>query len=350
MLNNNNRAKRATVTIHDVARHAKVSSMTVSRVINGQPNVREALRQRVLESIKELDYTPNIAARSTRIGLGATRIGILFSNPSESYLSKIMVGSLEQSRKLGCQLIPEYCAGLSSQKKAVDRLVEAGVEGVILPPPLCDSESTVRMLTGLDIPVVALATARPLPEVSAVYIDDYRSAISITRHLIKLGHRKIAFVKGDPAHTPSECRLEGFLKAMDEAGLTVPENWIAPGRFTYKSGLAAAEMLLSGDETPTAILASNDDMAAAVISVAQGRGIRVPEELSVAGFDDTPIASIIWPDLTTIHQPITAMGSAAVSIIHKMVSDLRKGGALKPIHQRMTYKLVKRHSSGKALS
>jgi len=322
--------------------------MTVSRVINGQNNVREPLRQRVLESIKELDYTPNIAARSTRVGMGVTRVGILFSNPSESYLSKTMVGSLEQSRKLGCQLIPEYCAGITSQKKAVNRLVEAGVEGVILPPPLCDSEATVRMLTGLDIPVVALATAVPLAEVSAVYIDDYRSAIAITRHLIKLGHRKIAFVKGDPAHTPTQRRLDGFLKAMEEAGLAVPGHWIVPGRFTYKSGLAAAEKLLGGGELPTAILASNDDMAAAVVSMAQGRGIRVPEELSVGGFDDTPIASIIWPEMTTVHQPITAMGAAAVSIIHQMVTELRSGRAPRVVHQRMRYKLVKRGSTGPA--
>lgn len=347
-MSNNSRARRATVTIHDVARHAKVSAMTVSRVINGQANVREPLRQRVLESIEELDYTPNIAARSTRVGLGATRIGILFSNPSESYLSKTMVGSLEQSRKLGCQLIPEYCAGMASQKKAVNRLVDAGVEGVILPPPLCDSEPTVRMLTGLGIPVVALATAEPLEEVSAVYIDDFRSSVSITRHLIKLGHRKIAFVKGDPAHTPTRRRLDGFLKAMDEAGLPVPEHRIAPGRFTYKSGLAAAEKLLRGDDMPTAILASNDDMAAAIISVAQGRGIRVPEELSIGGFDDTPIASIIWPELTTVHQPITAMGAAAVSVIHQMVTEQRSGRAPRAVHQRMKYKLVKRDSTGPA--
>lgn len=337
------------VTIYDVAKHAEVSPMTVSRVINNNVPVRAHLRERVNASIKALNYTVNQAARSTRSRAAAMQIGILYSHPSASYLNEIMLGGLEQASKLGAQLILEKCSGLQSQKAAVKRLMDAGVHGVILPPPLCDSAPTVQMLTREGIPVLALATARPLPMVSAVRIDDFQGALTLTNHLTKLGHKRIGFIKGDPSHTPTEVRYEGFLKGLDDAGLPLNEDLVVQGQFTYRSGLEAGRKLLERADRPTAIFASNDDMAAGVMAVAHGLGIHVPEQLSICGFDDTPVASTIWPQLTTVHQPIVAMGKSAVATIVDKIREVRAEGAIgKPIRPLMKFTLMERESTGPA--
>lgn len=333
------------VTIHDVARHAGVSSMTVSRAINGTKYVRPALKEKVLASVKALNYTVNVAARSTRIGGGSVRIGILYSNPSASYLNEIMLGGLEQSSRLGSQMLVEKCSGLASQKTALAKLLASGVDGVILPPPLCDSRQTVNMLRAEGITAIALATARPMEEISSVRIDDYQGALAMTRHLIKLGHSDIGFIKGDPSHTPSELRYVGFLAAMEEAGYKVDPANVVPGMFTYRSGLTAGEKLLKRAKPPTAIFASNDDMAAAVMAIAHGLGLKVPEMLTVVGFDDTPVASTIWPALTTVHQPITALGRAAVAILVEQIKKQRDGETPPPMHHLMKFTLVERDSA-----
>ncbi|MFT4090344.1 MAG: LacI family DNA-binding transcriptional regulator [Asticcacaulis sp.] len=339
----------SSVTIYDVAKHAEVSPMTVSRVINNSVPVRPHLRDRVNASIKELNYTVNQAARSTRSGAASMQIGILYSHPSASYLNEVMLGGLEQASKLGAQLLLEKCSGLQSQKAAVNRLMEAGVDGVILPPPLCDSAPTVQMLTREGIPVLALATARPLPMVSAVRIDDFQGALTLTNHLTKLGHKRIGFIKGDPSHTPTEVRYEGFLKGLDDAGLPLIDDLVVQGQFTYKSGLEAGRKLLNREDRPTAIFASNDDMAAGVMAIAHGLGIHVPDQLSICGFDDTPVASTIWPQLTTVHQPIVAMGRSAVATIVEKIREVKAEGAIgKPIRQLMKFTLMDRESTGPA--
>lgn len=333
------------VTIYDVARHAGVSSMTVSRTINGKKYVRPELRNKVLASIKALDYSVNMAARSTRTGGADVRIGILYSNPSAAYLNEIMLGGLEQSGRSGSQLLLEKCGGLASQKAALNKLLVARVDGVILPPPLCDSRQTVNMLRSEGVIALALATARPMEEVSSVRIDDYQGALAMTRHLIKLGHTDIGFIKGDPSHTPSELRYVGFLAAMEEAGLKINSANVVPGMFTYRSGLAAGEKLLKRKDPPTAIFASNDDMAAAVMAIAHGQGIKVPEMLTVVGFDDTPVASTIWPALTTIHQPIVALGRTAVAVLTEQIKKHRAGEDAPPVHQLMKFSLIERDSA-----
>lgn len=341
-------AETRSATIHDVARHAGVSSMTVSRVINRTANVREPLREKVMASIKALDYTMNMAAHSTRSGNGTIRVGVLYSNPSAAYLNEVMLGGLEQSSRLGVTLLLETCQGLSSQRRAVRRLLDQDVDGVILPPPLCDTPTAIDMLRRAQIPVLAFASARPLASVSAVRIDDFRGAQMMTRHLIRLGHRRIGFIKGHPDHTPSGQRFAGFLRTMAEAGLKVDPDLVQPGLFTFESGLAAGEVLLKRANPPSAIFASNDDMAAAVIALAHGLHIRIPEEISIAGFDDTPLASTMWPQITTIHQPIVAMGRAAVTTIFEKVRDIRAGRQAQPRHLTMKCALIERASTGPA--
>jgi LacI family transcriptional regulator len=300
-------------TLYDVARLAGVSPMTASRVINGNTRVNEAARERVTSAIAKLKYEVNVAARAARVG--SLRIGLLYSNPSAAFLSAFLVGAMDRCSSSGAQLILEKCAGQSGWREAIDNLIASGVNGILLTPPLCDSGPVLKLLAELDMPAVAVATARPSKSTSAVRIDDYDGALSMVRHLISLGHRDIAFIKGDPKHTPAQLRYQAFLDAMAAAGLEVAPDRVAEGMFTYRSGLDAARGLLAQKNRPSAIFACNDDMAAAVVAVAHGLQLDVPADLAVCGFDDTPLATTIWPNLTTVHQPIGEMGKVAVELI-----------------------------------
>ena len=331
-------------TILDVAKRAGVSPMTASRVINRHPRVGADLRERVLEAAKALDYRPNLAGRSLR-NAGVSRIGVLYSNPSAAYLNQLMIGMLEEASHAGAQIMLETCAGMRSQRLAMKRLLDAGVDGVILPPPLCDSPSTVAELQAAGVPIVAIASAAPLEHVHSVRIDDYQAARTMARYLLGLGHRRIGFIEGDPDHTPAVLRAQAFFDSMREAGIEVPDELVAHGLFTYRSGLEAARQLLALDPRPSAIFASNDDMAAAVIAVAHGMGLRIPEDLSVTGFDDTPVATTIWPALTTIHQPVTAMGRQTIRMMVEEIRLRRNGEHRGAQHKLMKYKLVKRESA-----
>jgi LacI family transcriptional regulator len=334
------------VTITDVARAAGVSPMTVSRVVSGSRNVGEEARRCVLAAVKSLRYSPNLAGRSLRTR-GGYKIGLLYSNPSAAYLNPLLVGALQQCSLSGSTLVIEQCGGIKSQRTAAGKLLSARVDGVILPPPLCDSTSMLTHLEEEGVPALAFATARPREGTSCVRIDDYEAARAITKHLIDLGHRDIGFIQGDPKHSPTALRTAGFLAVMSESHLPVAREFMSQGLFTYRSGLAAAQQLLTGKRRPTAIFSSNDDMAAAVVSIAHGLGLRVPEDLSVCGFDDTAIATIVWPELTTIHQPVSNMAHAAVALLIEEIRRRRAGlpGAAK--HERAKFTLVKRASSAR---
>jgi LacI family transcriptional regulator len=332
------------VTIKEVARHAGVSPMTVSRVVNGEAVVREGTRSRVLASIKALRYSPNPAARSLA-GAKSVRVGLLYSNPSAAYLSEFLVGSLEQCSASGCQLLLEKCGGPTSERVAIRRLAESGADGIILPPPLCDSAEALQAVSAAEIPGVIVASGHPASEFSAISIDDFGAALVMTRKLISLGHSRIAFIAGHPNQTASARRHEGFLAGMEEAGLTLAPTQFAQGYFTYRSGLEAAEMLLSATPKPPAIFASNDDMAAATVSVAHRLGLDVPNDLSVCGFDDTSFATAIWPALTTIHQPVAKMAREAVKMVLDQIRRHRGGEDDKIVHRLLAFTLISREST-----
>jgi LacI family transcriptional regulator len=333
------------VTIHEVARHAGVSPMTVSRVVNGEDNVRDATRDKVWASIRTLGYSPNLAARSLA-SADAVRIGLLHSNPSAAYLSEFLVGSLEQSSLSGCQLVIEKCDEPGSERMAIQKLAGAGADGVILPPPLCDSEESLGAVAEVGVPAVVVATGRPPQGLSAVSIDDFAAAQAMTRHLIGLGRRDIAFIRGHPNQTASARRYEGFMAAMKEAGLSVPKARVAQGYFTYRSGLDAAEQLLEGPGRPAAIFASNDDMAAATVAVAHRKGLDVPRDLAIAGFDDTALATTVWPALTTIRQPIADMARGALTLLLDQIRRKRAGSPQEPTHRLLDFTLIVRESCG----
>jgi LacI family transcriptional regulator len=335
------------VTIHEVARHAGVSPMTVSRVVNGETNVREATRAKVAASIKMLRYSPNLAARSLA-SADAVHIGLLHSNPSAAYLSEFLVGSLEQSSLSGCQLVIEKCDGPDSERAAIEKLAATGADGIILPPPLCDSKKALKAVADIGIPAVGVATGRPAPGLSSVSINDFEAVRSMTRRLIALGHENIAFIKGNPNQTASAQRFEGFLAGMAESGLDVAPEQLAQGYFTYRSGLEAAETLLSSRRKPSAIFASNDDMAAAAVAVAHRLRLDVPRDVTIVGFDDTPLATTVWPALTTVRQPVADMARAAVTLLLEQIRRRRAGAPQQFVQKLLDYTLVERESSARA--
>ena len=344
MARKNTRRSGSVVTIHDVARHAGVSPMTVSRVINSETNVREETRAKVAASVKALRYSPNLAARSLA-SADATHIGILYSNPSAAYLSEFLLGSLEQSSLSGCQLVIEQCGGIESEREAILRLIKGGVNGVILPAPLCDSPESLRGVEEAGLPAVLVASGRPATGLCAVSINDFEASRAMTRHLLGLGHRRIAFINGHPNQTASGQRFRGYIEGMTEAGLSVGTDQVAQGFFTYRSGLEAAERLLTNGFNPTAIFASNDDMAAAAMAIAHRKGLDVPGDLSVAGFDDTPLATTVWPELTTVRQPIADMAREAVRLLVEEIKGRRARAAPQVVHKLVKFTLVKRDST-----
>jgi len=338
------RRQRSALTIHDVARYAGVSPMTVSRVINGEKNVRESTREAVNAAIRDLNYQPNPAARSLA-GADLIRIGLLYSNPSSAYLSEFLVGGLDQCSRSNIQLVVEKCDEEHAEDAAA-RLVNQGVDGIILPPPLCDAPEVLKTLAASHTPAVAVATGRPPADVSAVRIDDFEAAHAMTRHLLGLGHRRIGFIKGHPNQTASQQRLEGYLAGLEEASVASDPALVVQGYFTYRSGLDGAEQLLALADPPTAIFASNDDMAAATVAAAHRRGLDVPKDLTVVGYDDSALATTVWPELTTIRQPIADMSREAVTLLAEEIRSRRSGEKPQHPHALQAFTLIRRQSDG----
>lgn len=321
--------------------------MTVSRVVNGGENVREATRVAVMAAIAELNYSPNSAARSLAAG-DATQIGLLYANPSAAYLSQFLIGALAAARRAGCHLVLESCESErpEEQAEATRSFASTHVEGVILQPPLSEAAPVRAELEAAGIPWVSVAMGLPPAHSMNVRIDDFEAAGAMTRHLLDLGHRRIGFIRGNPNQTSSTERFRGFAAALDEAGLAVEDMPVEQGYFTFRSGILAAERLLEAPNPPTAIFASNDDMAAAAVGVAHRRGLHVPQDVSIVGFDDTSLATTIWPELTTIRQPIGAMADAALDMLLARVRSDR-GADVEPLQDRvLPHELIVRESSG----
>jgi LacI family transcriptional regulator len=313
------RRKAAAVTIDEVASLAKVSPMTVSRVINGHSKVRDSTRERVMQAVRELGYIPNLAASSLAAAQDA-RIALIYTNPSAAYLRELLLGALHGAARAAAQLVIDDWDELEAggERKAARTLAKS-VSGVILPPPLCESKAVIEELVSAGIPVVAIASGRFNHDISSVRIDDFVAGKEVTDYLIKMGHTRIGFIKGHPNQTASTRRFEGYQAALKEAGIGVDAALVQQGYFTYRSALPAVEKLLAQRKQPTAIFASNDDMAAAAISVAHRRGLDVPRDLSIVGFDDSSAATTVWPEMTTVRQPISTMADSAVDILLRTI-------------------------------
>ena len=337
------RRSNAAPTIADVAREANCSPMTVSRVINGETNVREDTREQVLAAIEKLNYIPNRAARSLAGG-AQLRIALLFDNPSASYLSEFLMGALEEASRRDIYLVVQSCETVPESDGLIARLIDGGIEGFILPPPLCDHQTVLDQIKAAGGIAVAVGPGKATGSHGAVLIDEFQAAYDMTRHIIGLGHERIGFIIGNPEQVASGRRLQGYRSAMEDSGLAIDEDLIAQGQFTYRSGMVAAEKLLSAEQRPTAIFASNDDMAAATVAMAHRRHLDVPNDVTVCGFDDTELASSIWPELTTIRQPIREMTAQAVAMIARVYKQKGRMPRSKGEQLTLDYKLIRRNS------
>lgn len=323
--------------------------MTVSRVINKKKNVRDDTRETVLKTIEKLRYTPNSAARNLAAG-EATHIGLLYSNPSAAYLSQFLVGALTAARRTGCHLVIEDCAAETDDElaEAARRFATAEVDGVVLPPPLSESHAILSELTKAGMPFVTIAKGDVFESALNVRMNDFAAAKQMTEHLIGLGHRRIAMIKGQAGQIATAERERGFRAAAKEAKIAARDILTEDGHFTFRSGLKAAERLLDLRNPPTAIFASNDDMAAAAVSVAHRRGLDVPGDVSIVGFDDTDPATTVWPELTTIRQPVAEMASAALEMLIEELRNRRRGREPGQADQVLEHELILRQSSGPA--
>jgi LacI family transcriptional regulator len=317
--------------------------MTVSRVMNSTGNVRPETREVVDKAIAALRFAPNPAARRLA-GAGQCRVGIIYGNPSAGFLSEFLVGGLDQASRTDTQLLLEKCEMDGHEGEVARHLVSSGIDGVILPPPFCERDDILDILATAKIPTVALATGKRHNGCMAVSIDDRRAAFKMTAHLIGLGHERIGFVKGDPNISASAQRLLGYTDALANAGIAYDDALIAHGDFTYLSGLRAAEELLAAPDRPTAIFASNDDMAAAAVAVAHRLGLDIPRQLTVCGFDDTVLSTAIWPELTTIRQPIADMTRAAVDMLLATVRQTPAAPGGVERHRFLDFALIRRGS------
>lgn len=319
--------------------------MTVSRVVNDSARVSEETRDQVRLAIRQLNYTPNVAARRLAAG-DSISIGLVYDDPGTSYFAELLLGSLEASSAAGARLVLERGGGAAADQKAVRRLIEQGVQAMLLPPPFSDNATIIDLIESAGLPMVAVATSATPPHGAAVGIDDFAAARTVTARLLELGHTRIGFICGRHGQTASAARLEGYLSALSAAGVDRDDALITGGEWSFATGLVAARELLNRPRRPSAILASNDDMAIAVIAVAGRMRISVPEELSVAGFDDTPMALATDPALATVRQPINEMGRWAIGHLLSEIRAIRAGKEAGRVLKVMNFELLERGSIG----
>ena len=329
-------------TIKDVAARVGVSPMTVSRAINGRDGIRPETRAAVMAAIDELAYKPNAAARSL-VTSAELRIGVIYSNASAAFMSEFLTGAFEEAASRGARLvILRAVKGKSPSSKALKNFIASGLSGVLLTPPLGDSTALLRLFAQANLPTATVA-AYAIESTISVRINDRQAAYEMSRHLLGLGHRRIGFIVGNPDQAASAERMAGFYAAVRE--FDEVETYIAQGDFSFASGLSAAEQLLDRDPRPTAIFASNDDMAAAAVSVAHRRHLDVPRQLTVVGFDDTIPAVTLWPPLTTVHQPVRKLAAEALALLAAHISHPDKQA--QPRERLLNHTIVHRKSATK---
>lgn len=333
----------SSVRIEDVALKAGVSMKTVSRVLNNEPNVRDATRKKVMAAVETLNYRPNPSARSLA-GSRSYLVGLLYGRVSPAYLFEVQSGALEACNAAHYGLALHPCE-VSDDELAEDVATfvrQSHVDGLVLTPPISDKAPLIAKLDQMGVPYVRISPMDS--DVGAtVNIDEKQAAHDMMAHLLGLGHKRIGFIRGPKDHGASHWRYESYKEALQSAVVPFDESLVAEGDFTFDSGLAAGRTLLELSHSPSAIFASNDNMAAGVLHAAFEAGLRVPDDLSVVGFDDAPLARQIWPSLTTIHQPMRSMGRAAARQLLAMMD----GETIKH-PQMLDYELKLRASTAKS--
>jgi len=335
-------AQRKTIT--DVATRAGVSIKTVSRVFNREPNVRQVTRDKVLATARSMGYAPNISARR----LAARRsfiVALLYRDDDVNhYIPDIQHGALDACRESGYNLLLHPCLGdIDDAALEIEQLArQALLDGFIVTPPLADSRKLMTAMTQLGLPFVRVSQLHRGQLSPSVSVGDRLGAYRMTEYLAGLNHRSVAFIVGSETQGASVDRLQGYRDAVRDLSLTNNEDWIRQGDFTFESGSRCMEELMALKKRPTAVFASNDDMAAGALLVAHRHGFDVPADLSIVGFDDIAMSQRLWPPLTTVRQPT----KKAAFIATTMLLESLRTGDHSPTSTEIPTELVIRESAG----
>lgn len=306
------------VTITDIAKRANVSKSTVSRVINNSTPVNEEKREAVLEAMKQLNYEPNIFAQGLASGFSRT-IGVMTQNIGSPFYDSISQGVLEHLTETNYS--PIFADGRWREEAgmaAAETLLGRMVDGLIIVGSAIPEEE----LESLKTRVPTLMVGREVEgwEKQCMFLDNEKAGFEATQHLIDLGHRRIAHIGGIKDHQDSIRRLTGYCRALEQAGITKDPDLICEGAFDGASGVAAVEKMLSNGTEFTAIFAANDMTAFGARLALYRKGIKVPEQVSIIGFDNQAETEYFTPPLTTVRQPANDMGIAAAATLLKMIA------------------------------
>lgn len=326
------------VTITAIAQEAGVSVPTVSRVLNGRSDVSPQTRERVEDLLSHHGYR----RRGSRAPQGARLIDLVFNDLDSPWAVEIIRGVEEAAHAAGLgTVVSAVHQQRDSTRQWMQNLRARATSGVVFvisdPTPSLHAE-----LHMLNIPMVIVdPSGTPSPDVPTIGATNWAGGLSATEHLLRLGHRRIGFIAGAKRLMCSRARLDGYRAALESAGLPVDEELIRQGDFYHESGFSGGRALLDLDEPPTAVFASSDQMAFGVYEAARQHGLRVPDDLSVVGFDDLPEARWACPPLTTVRQPLSEMGLLAA----RTVMRLTKGEAIESPRVELATELVPRESS-----
>lgn len=334
-------------TIRDVAERAGVSIKTVSRVINEEPFVRETTRQKVLAAVHELDFAVNLSAR--RLAKGQSfAIGIIFHNASWHYIQDVLRGVLETARNAGYSTILHPCdVSNEDDIQEILRLVsQRVVDGLLFTPPADNAPALLQALDQQSFPFVRLTPSDRESDWPYVTATDYRGAYDMTRYLLSLGHERIGYVIGPPEQRAAHERFNGYQDALSEEGIEILPALLGYGDDHFEAGFDAVQKLLTVQPRPTALFCNNDEMAAGAYAAVFEAGLKVPGDISVAGFDDVALSRQVWPALTTVRQPICEIAKAGTMLL----LDVLNKNELTAISQQIPTTLIVRESTSSPLS
>jgi LacI family transcriptional regulator, galactose operon repressor len=333
-------------TINDVAKQAAVSIKTVSRVINNEPSVRQATRDKVMAAVKALDYQPNLAARNLA-GTKSYSIAYVYDNPNAYYVIDMQKGILAACKKQGYELLIHPC-----NAKADDIIDEISsmvkysrIAGLVLTPPFSEMPEFVEKMKLLDVKIVRIMSGDVAPDdlSPCIMVNDHAAAYTITQHLIDLGHLQIGFIVGGAEHKSSAERLSGYTNALIDNDIAVNEDLIIHGEYSFESGVHGAKQLMAEEVKPTAIFSCNDEIAAGALFAARLMNISIPEQLSIVGFENSPFSRQTWPKLTTADQPNDQIAENAANLLIAQTRNQKSSN----IVSHYTPQLVIRNSTAK---
>lgn len=339
------RKKPTVPTIYDVAREAGVSDATVSRVFNNKDNVRQATRERVLEAASRLGYIANLQARILAGGK-SNIIGLLVPGLDTAYTVEIIRGIDIELSQAGYEMLLYTTRRRGSNEASYLQYIANGLsEGLLLVVPLL-SHAYFKTLSDLQYPYVLIDEIDETGKSYSVDSSNTQGAYDATRYLIELGHTAIGFIKGMAGLHSSRARLQGYLNAMQDHNIEVKDEYILSGNFNLSSGYEQMHKLLDSSSPPTAVFASNDMMALGAMNAIRERGLDIPSDISVVGFDDIPQASTTHPKLTTVRQPLEQMGRFGVQLLLEQIANPDRT----PSHTTLATELIIRDSCQQIMS